>query len=132
MPWAFDYAVVRVVPHVEREEFLNVGVILFCDAVDFLEARIALDEERLRVLAPDADVETVRAYLEAVPRVCAGGAAAGPIGALSVRERWRWLVSPRSTVLQTSAPHSGLCDGPAESLERLVDRLVRVRREKGA
>jgi hypothetical protein len=128
---AFDYAVVRVVPHVEREEFLNAGVILFCDAAEFLEARIALDEDRLRVLAPDVDVETVRAHLEAVPRVCAGGAAAGPIGGLSLRERWRWLVSPRSTVLQTSAPHSGLCDGPAESLERLVDLLVRVRREMG-
>jgi hypothetical protein len=129
--FAFDYTVVRVVPHVEREEFLNVGVILFCDALDFLDARIALDEERLRALAPDVDVETVRSHLEALPRLCAGGSAAGPIGALSVRERWRWLASPRSTVLQMSAPHSGLCDGPAQSLERLVDTLVRVRREGG-
>ena len=130
MPFAFDYAVLRVVPHVEREEFVNAGVILFCDALDFLDARVALDESRLRAIAPGVDVETVRAHLDAVPRLCAGGAAAGPIGTLTVRERWRWLVSPRSTVLQTSAPHSGLCDGPAESLARLVDTLVRLPREQ--
>lgn len=131
MPFAFDYAVLRVVPHVEREEFLNAGVILFCDALDFLDARVALDEARLRAIAPGVDVETLRDHLEAVPRICAGGRAAGPIGALTVRERWRWLVSPRSTVLQTSAAHSGLCDGPGEALERLVGALVHVRPERG-
>ncbi len=124
MPYAFDYAVVRVVPHVEREEFVNAGVILFCGALDYLAARIALDEGRLRAMAPRVDLEVVRRHLDAVPLVCAGGPAAGPIGGLTARERWHWLVSPRSTVLQTSAPHVGLCEVPARSLEHLVEALV--------
>jgi Protein of unknown function (DUF3037) len=124
MAHAFDYAVVRVVPHVEREEFVNAGVILFCDALDYLAARIALDEGRLRAIAPGVDLAAVRRHLDAVPAVCAGGAAAGPIGSLTPRERWRWLVSPRSTVLQTSAPHAGLCEVPERSLEHLLESLV--------
>jgi hypothetical protein len=124
---AFEYAVVRVVPHVEREEFVNAGVILWCRAHDFLGARIALDEARLLALAPDADLALVRRYLEAIPRVCAGGPDAGPIGALPRDERWRWLVSPRSTMVQTSPPHVGVCEAPDQAMERILDRVVRIR-----
>ena len=124
-PDAFEYAVVRVVPHVEREEFINVGVIVFCYRQDYLDARIELDEARLKALAPDVDVESVRAHLAAIPRVCEGGAAGGPLGAMDPMERWRWLVAPRSTMIQTSAAHAGLCDEPAATLERLLDRVVR-------
>ena len=125
---AFEYAVVRVVPHVAREEFINAGVIVFCEAHDFLSARVALDEARLRALAPDADPALVRGHLEVIPRICAGGVAAGPIGQLPPRERWRWLIAPRSTILQTSPAHPGLAITPERSLERLFDELV-VRRE---
>ena len=121
-PSPFDYAIVRVVPHVEREEFVNAGAIVFCDAHDYLSARISLDEERLLVLAPDVDLALVRRHLEAIPRICEGG---GPIGQLTKRERWHWLVSTRSTILQTSAPHSGLGDDPEASLERLLEKVVR-------
>jgi hypothetical protein len=125
---SFDYAILRVVPHVEREEFINVGVILFCDAHDFLTARIELDEARLCALAPDVDLELVRRHLDVIPRICEGGPAAGPIGQLSRRERWHWLVAPKNTILQVSAPHTGLCEAPEEWLERLLDRVVRAPR----
>lgn len=123
----FDYAIVRVVPRVEREEFVNAGVILFCDAHDFLAARVELDEARLAALAPDVDLALVRRHLDAIPRICEGGPAAGPIGRLPLRERWRWLVAPRSTILQTSAPHAGLCEAPEAWLERLLDEMVRAK-----
>lgn len=125
---SFDYAILRVVPHVEREEFINVGVILFCDTHDFLTARIELDEARLRALAPDVDLALVRRHLDVIPRICEGGPAAGPIGQLSRRERWHWLVAPKNTILQVSAPHTGLCESPEEWLERLLDRVVRTPR----
>jgi hypothetical protein len=125
-PFAFSYAVVRVVPHVEREEFVNAGVVVFCDGCDFLEARIALDDARLRTLAPNADVDLVRKHLDAIPRICAGGPASGPVGILPLRERWRWITSPRSTILQTSPAHTGLCHDPQREIERLVALLVRV------
>jgi hypothetical protein len=123
---AFSYAVVRVVPHVEREEFVNAGVVLFCDALDHLAARVELDEARLLALAPGVDLALVRTHLDVIPRICAGGPEAGPIGALPVRERWRWLVAPRSTILQLSAPHAGLCEHPERELDRLVAQLVRA------
>ncbi len=125
---AFEYSVLRVVPHVEREEFVNVGVIVFCDARDYLSARIALDEPRLLALAPDADLDLVRRHLDAIPRICEGGPPAGPIGQLIKRERWHWLVATRSTILQTSPPHAGLCEDPGTWLERLLDEVVRARR----
>lgn len=105
---AFDYAVVRVVPHVDREEFINAGVVVFCAAHDYLAAQIDLDEARLAALASDVDREVVRRHLDAIPRTCVGCAEAGAIGALTLRERFHWLVSPRSTMLQTSAAHVGL------------------------
>ena len=128
---SFDYAVLRVVPRVERGEFLNVGVVVYCLQRDFLAAKVELDETRLRALAPDADVELLRSHLEAIPRVAAGGKAAGPIGQLSQKERWHWLVAPRSTVIQVSPVHSGLCEGPEDALEHLMDRMVRVARAGG-
>ena len=125
---SYDYAIVRVVPRVEREEFINAGVILSCPAQDFLGARIELDEHRLLALAANVDLETVRANLASIPVVCAGGAAAAPIGKLSPRERFHWLVAPRSTIIQTSPVHSGRCQDPAAALEHLVQTMVKARR----
>jgi hypothetical protein len=125
-PSSFDYAVVRVVPRVEREEFINAGIILYCLSRGFLEARVELDEARLRALAPEVDVALVRSHLESIPRICAGGRAGGPIGRLSQKERFHWLVAPRSTLLQTGPVHSGLCEEPAAALEHLLQRMVRL------
>jgi hypothetical protein len=111
---------------VEREEFVNAGAIVFCDAHDYLSARISLDEERLLAIAPDVDIALVRRHLEAIPRICEGGPSAGPIGQLTKRERWRWLASTRSTILQTSAPHSGMGEDPESFLERLLEKVVRA------
>ena len=122
---ACDYAIVRVVPRVEREEFLNVGVILFCRTRRFLAARIALDRPRLALLAPDLDLDLVQEQLDQIPLVAQGGRAAGPIGELPQFERWHWLVSPRSTVIQVSPAHSLLCDDPPAMLERLLRWAVR-------
>ena len=126
---SFDYAIIRVVPRVEREEFINAGVILYCLTRRFLDARVELDERRLLALEPEVDLELVRGHLSAIPRICAGGRAAGPIGQLPQKERWHWLVAPRSTILQTSPVHSGLCEDPAPSLEHLMDRMVRLQRK---
>jgi hypothetical protein len=125
--YAYEYSVIRVVPRAEREEFVNAGVILFCDARDFLRARIELDQGRLLALCPEIDLGMVQDHLDGVCRISLGGAAAGPIGLLSPRERFRWLVAPRSTVLQTSPPHAGLCEDPDAALERLLDQLVRTK-----
>jgi hypothetical protein len=125
VPTSFDYAIVRIVPRVDREEFLNAGVVLYCLARDFLGASIEVDEARLLVRAPEIDLALLRPHLEALPRICAGGPDAGPIGQLPQKERWHWLVAPRSTMLQTSAVHSGLCEDPAQALEHLMDRMVR-------
>ncbi|SEM73026.1 Protein of unknown function [Stigmatella aurantiaca] len=122
---SFDYAIVRVVPRVERGEFLNAGVILYCLTSRFLSAQVALDEQRLRALAPEVDVALVRGHLESIPRICAGGRGSGPIGQLPQKERWHWLVAPRSTILQTSPVHSGLCEEPGRALEHLMERMVR-------
>lgn len=122
---AFDYAIVRVVPRVERGEFVNAGVILFSRTGRFLDARIQLDAARLEALAPSIDHEVVQSYLDAIPRICAGGEEAGPIGLLSQSERFHWLVAPRSTIIQTSPVHSGVHHDLAAALEHLFDRLVR-------
>jgi hypothetical protein len=125
---SYDYAVIRVVPRVDREEFLNVGVIISCPAKDFLEARIELDEARLLAFDPTLDIEAIRNTLASIPRICAGGPAAGPIGQLSQRERFHWLVAPRSTIIQTSRVHTGRCTDPDPVAERLLDRMVRPAR----
>jgi hypothetical protein len=120
----YDYAIVRVVPRVERGEAINAGVIVSCPALDFLEARIDLDVARLRALDPSADIEATRAQLDLIPRICQGGADAGPVGELSQRARFHWLVSPRSTVIQTSAVHTGRTSDPSAALTHLVATMV--------
>ena len=126
-PCTYDYAIVRVVPKVEREEFVNVGVIVSCSTTGFLAARIELDERRLLALDSTLDVESIRAHLATIPTICAGGAQAGPIGQLSQRERFHWLVAPRSTIVQTSPVHTGRCTDPGAVLEHLLDTMVRPR-----
>jgi hypothetical protein len=124
--YAYDYAVVRVVPRVERGEMINVGVIVSCPDVDFLAARIEVDESRLLALDPALDLGTVRAHLTTIPAICDGLPGAGPIAALPPRQRFYWLVSPRSTIIQTSPVHTGRTADPAGALERLVARMVRT------
>ena len=124
-PSPFQYAIVRVVPRVERGECVNAGVVLFCRPRRFLEARMALDEARLRALAPDADLDAVRGHLDALCRIAAGDPAAGPIAALPASERFHWIVAPASTIIQCSPVHTGLTDDPEGELERLMARLVR-------
>jgi hypothetical protein len=121
----FDYAVVRVVPRVERGEFINAGVIVSCPALQYLKAKVELDERRLAALDPTIDQTTVREHLRAVVAICEGGPQAGPVGLLPPRSRFHWLVAPRSTVIQTSPVHTGLCDDGDRMLERLFDHMVR-------
>ncbi|HET7220925.1 MAG TPA: DUF3037 domain-containing protein [Vicinamibacterales bacterium] len=123
--YTYDYAIVRIVPRVERGERINAGVILSCPDVDFLDARIELDEARLRAIDPAADLDALRAGLATIPLVCRGGPDAGPIGELPQRGRFRWLVSPRSTMIQMSAVHTGRTTDPAACLDRLVEKIVR-------
>lgn len=120
----YDYAIIRVVPRVDRGEQMNVGVILSCVDSDFLGIRIALDEGRLRALDPSADLDAVRTGLATLETVCAGGPDAGPIGELRPRERFRWLVSPRSTIVQTSPVHTGRTDDPRAALQHLFETMV--------
>jgi hypothetical protein len=109
---------------VDREEFINAGVILFSKACHFLAAFVKVDEDRLRALAPAVDLDLVRRHLDAIPRICAGEEDAGPIARLSPSERFQWLVAPRSTMIQVSPVHGGLCDDPAARLDELFLRLV--------
>ena len=121
---SFDYAVVRVVPRVESGEFVNVGVIVSCDATDSLAARIELDPERVLALDPGADIETIRTALGAIDAVCAGDGAAGSLARLSARERFHWLVAPRSAVIQTSPVHTGRTREPAAVIDHLFETMV--------
>ena len=121
---AFQYAIVRVVPHVERGECLNAGVILFCRARRFLDARVHLDSGLLHALAPDCDSGAVAAHLDAIVRTCAGDEAAGPVARLAQPEPFHWLVAPSSTIVQVSPVHTGLTADPAGTLERLFGSLV--------
>jgi hypothetical protein len=120
----YDYAVIRVVPKVDREEFINAGVIVSCPDLSFLEARIKLHESRLLALDPQIDLELVRKHLAAIPTICRGGDGAGSIGRLPQRQRFHWLVAPRSTVIQTSPVHTGRCSDPTAALEHLVSTMV--------
>ena len=120
----FQYAIVRVVPRVERGECLNVGVVLLCRPRRYLGARIALDEARLAAFAPDLDPATIRPHLEAIERIARGDPGAGPIAAMKLAERFHWLVAPSSTIIQASAVHTGLCKDPALELDHLVATLV--------
>ena len=121
----YQYAIIRVVPHVERGEAVNVGVVLLCRSRDFVGALTALDEQRLMAIAPDADVPSIRRHLEAIDRVAAGDERGGPIARLSSAERFHWLVSPASTIIQPSEVHTGRTSNPAACLEHLMTRVVR-------
>jgi hypothetical protein len=114
----------KVIPRVERGECINAGVVLYCQSDGFLGARVHLEPARLTALDPGADLEAVRAHLEAFRSVCAGGPEAGAVGGLPIRERFGWLVAPRSTVVQPSEVHTGLTDDPEAELERLLQRMV--------
>ena len=123
----YDYAVIRVVPRVEREEFVNVGVILSCERARFLEARIEVDPVRLRALDPAIDLALVGRHLAASPAICRGGEAAAPSGLLPPPARFHWLTARRSAIIQTSPVHMGRCGGDlAATLEHLMERMVRV------
>ena len=122
---AYDYAIIRVVPRVERGEQVNAGVIVSCPTLDYLGARVELDPARLAALSPDTDLGEVEAALSIIPLIAAGDPKGGPIAALSRSERFHWLVAPRSAIIQPSAVHTGLCDDPEAALENLLARLVR-------
>jgi len=122
----FEYAVVRVVPHVEREEFLNVGVVLLCSGQKFLQARFDWNEARLAGLCQKTDFKELKTYVDSFEKLCQGGKEAGPIGQLGITERFRWLTAARSTVLQTSKVHPGLCVNAEETLDRLFEELVKL------
>ena len=120
----YDYAIVRVVPRVEREEFINAGVILSCQQTGFLRAAMALDAERLRALDPQVDIDTVQRHLQAMVAICEGRAEGGPIAQLPLRARFHWLTAKRSSIIQTSAVHTGLCQGTEAALDRILQRMV--------
>jgi hypothetical protein len=124
MPASFDYAIIRVVPRVDRQEFVNAGVIVFCLEKRYLDARIHIDAERLKALWPEIDLDLVREHLEAFPRICAGDPASGPIAKMSQRERFHWLISTRSTIIQPSPAHTGICDGTGDLLDRLATQFL--------
>ena len=121
----YEYAVIRVLPRVEREEFINVGVIVYCQSLDYLRAECSIDEDRLASFADGADLAEVKVHLGSVCRICSGSDDSGPIGKMSLGERFRWLTAPRSTVVQTSAVHTGLTNDPDATLKKLLDQLVR-------
>jgi hypothetical protein len=120
----FSYAIYRIVPRVERGERINVGVLVFARTLDYLGARTALDEQRLSALWPDVDPQAVRPHLEAIEKIAAGDADAGPIAALDTTARFHWLVAPSSTIIQPSAVHTGMCSDPVAELDKLFDTLV--------
>lgn len=121
---SFDYAIIRVVPEVERGECLNVGVVLICRQRRYLGIRLALDADRLRAFWPSIDLEAVSQQLDGLRRVAEGDPTAGPIARLSQAERFHWLVAPSSTIIQPSPAHSGLCEQPVAALDELMARLV--------
>jgi hypothetical protein len=120
----FEYAVIRVVPRVEREEFINVGIIVYCRAQGFLQTRFTIAEDRLRAFSTELDVDELNGRLRAFERICAGKAEGGPIGKLAIAERFRWLTSTRSTIVQASPVHPGLCIDAGETLTNLFTALV--------
>jgi hypothetical protein len=121
----FEYAVIRVVPHVEREEFLNAGIVLYCQAESFLSCKFEIEETRLKALCNKVDLDELREYIKSFEKICKGGTNGGPIGTLPIAERFRWLTATRSTMLQPSPVHPGLCDNAKEMLDRLFLQLVK-------
>jgi hypothetical protein len=123
-PNSYDYALIRLVPRVERDECLNIGVILFCRTLGFLGARIHLNATRALALSPDLDLAAIQQQLYTMMLICEGGPEAGPLGKMSQSERFHWLVSPRSTIIQISQVHEGVCDDPEAALEHLLKTMV--------
>lgn len=121
----YEYAVIRVVPKVEREEFMNVGVILFCKSTGFVKMLYALDHDRLKAFAPDLDAEQIEQNLQSFEKIARGDKDGGPIAREDAASRFRWLTAIRSSVIQTSRPHPGLCNEPEKSIEKLFDELVK-------
>jgi hypothetical protein len=128
----YDYAIIRVVPRVEREEFVNVGAIVSCGSQKFLAARIELNEQRLLAIDRTVDLATIRNHLAVIPLICAGGKAAGAIGQLPHRERFHWIVAPRSTIIQASRIHTGFCNNLDGALDRLMETMVHPVRDRAA
>jgi len=124
MPNVFEYAIIRVVPKVEREEFVNVGVILYCGPLKFLKTKIAINETRIVSFCKEIEVSEVHKYIQSFERISAGGKGSGPIGELSMAERFRWLTATRSSIIQTSKVHPGITDNPQEVIERLFEQHV--------
>ena len=124
MPSSFDYTVIRIVPAVEREEFFNAGMILFCPEQRFLRARVYLDRQKLKVFAPELDPEEIERRIEAIEKICAGDPGAGSIAQLAQRARFHWLIAPRSTLVQVSPAHSGICEEAQWTLDRLFEEQV--------
>jgi hypothetical protein len=122
--YLFEYAVIRYVPKVEREEFINIGVILFCSDLKFLKTKYQINTEKILALAPDADLNEIKSSLLSFSRICEGSAESGPIGSLPLAERFRWLTATRSTIVQTSQVHPGFCDNADEMLERVWREMV--------
>ena len=122
----FEYAVIRTVPRVEREEFLNVGVVLYCRDQKFLKAKFEINEDRLKAFSSQINMLQVKEYLTAFEQICEGNPQTGPIACLPMAERFRWLTAPRSTILQTSTVHSGFCTDANEKLNILYQRLVLI------
>jgi hypothetical protein len=120
----FEYAVIRVMPRVEREEFINVGVIVYCRSLGFLKTLYTLNETRLRALSAELDIDEVRERIQAFEKICAGRREGGTIGQLGIAERFRWLTATRSTVVQSSPVHPGLCTDAGETLTKLFEQLV--------
>lgn len=120
----YEYAVIRIMPRVEREEFINVGVVLYCAASGFLQAKYTIDMPRLSAFCGDCDIPEAEEYLMAFSRICRGNGDAGPISKLPAAARFRWLTATRSTIVQTSKVHPGFCDDPGEMLEKLFGDLV--------
>ncbi len=123
-PNSYDYALIQLVPSVERGECLNVGVILFCRTLGFLGARVQLNTTRVLALSPDIDLAAIQQQLDIMMLICQGGPEAGPLGKMSQSERFHWLVSPRSTIIQISPVHEGVCDDPEAVLEHLLKTMV--------
>jgi hypothetical protein len=121
----YEYAIIRVVPRVEREEFVNIGVILYCPSEGFLQTKFEINEPRLLAFSPSLDLEDLRQYLDALERICKGRSQGGTIGSLPLSSRFRWLTATRSTVIQSSKVHSGFCKDPCETLMKLFDQQVR-------
>jgi hypothetical protein len=122
----YDFAVIRIVPRVDREEFVNAGVVVFCPSRKYLEAKVEIDEARLKALWPEADIPLIRQHLEPFPRVCAGDPDAGPIAQKPLRDRFHWVVAPRSTMIQISPVHTGLTDSPESALEDLFTKMCLI------